>query len=1381
MGLVAFLGKPPHIQINFAVEPGEEGDRVARFNFWNSPSTAQWFKDHGYILYQRFDYSTYTYPIFPSECDFNNAGHPYAYYDTKHDGPGSQPLEAYESRGKIAYAQDSLNRHVVIKIVPLESHECHILRFLHQQTLETLKDNCIIPVLDMLPIEGFCFVVMPRWGPSPDGLCIENIPQVVRFIHSLLKGLAYLHEHNIVHGDIAMKNVMANHFTAQILSCSDTRRYLCSQQRILYAIIDFDCSIMLPLEADRNNFRLPYYKSWGTFHLIKDTDAGEFDFNPFIFDVGVMGSLLCIQFQHLSRKLPILAPLLDRMTTWELDRRFTASEALHFYEDRLSEVTDDQMKLLVEQEHNRKLYDEYDRWEGLSPDFLDKWAEYRTPPLPWHMRCMRRLYEAEISPPYAIIRPIVAMPPHNSTQPPHIQINFSIEQGEEDDSISRLDFWNSPSTAQWFNYHGYTPYQRVGDSSFIYPTFPSECDFNNAGHPYAYYDTKLGGPGLQPLRTYESRLIFRKGKIAYAQDSLNRHVVIKIVPLESHEYRILRFLHQQRPETLKENCIIPVLDMLPIEGFCFVVMPRWGRSIDMPYMENIQQVVAIMHSMLKGLAYLHEHNIVHGDIALRNVVANHFTAEILLYSDTRRYLRSQQRLLYAIIDFDWSIMLPSEADRNNFRLPYYKSWGTFHLIKDTDAGEFDFNPFIFDVGVMGSLLCMEYQHMSQRLPMLAPLLDRMTTWELDRRFTASEALHFFEDRLSEVTDEQLQLGIYEERDKTQILYDKYDRWEGLSPDFLDKWAAYRTPPLPWHMRCMRRLYEAEISPPYAVIRPIVAMPLHNSTKPPHIKINFSLDQGEEDDNIARLDFWNSPSTSQWFNYHGYTLYQRVSKSSTIYPTYPPECDFNNAGHPYAYYDTNLGGPGLQPLRTYESRVSPHLRSVSCDTRRYLRSQQRILYAIIDFDCSTMLPSEADRNNFRLPYYKSWGTFRLIKDTDAGEFDFNPFIFDVGVMGSLLCMEYQHMSQRLPMLAPLLDRMTTWELDRRFTAPEALHFFKDHLSEVTDEQLQLCIYEERDKTQILYDKYDRWEGLSSDFLDKWAAYRTPPLPWHMRCMRRLYEAEISTKMGAISKMDLVYGTAYATIVAAFVADANAGLPGLHPGSRGVSQPIEEIGPGFRLAFKPRAGDLIGGSVHSTRAWTFQERLFAKRNLTFIGGQIVFGCRKAPEWREDQIFEDQHRKTHGVVGSRNKDPNDIREFEGLIQSYPGFALTFREDIYNAFAGLTRYFKTELKATLCHGTPDKYFDWFLIWGPLDAQIRQPDAPSWSWSGWSGSPFPRIWDWYDRSISRIRAAQRKRSWVIWYQRRAHDSEDCIRTWTPKADVASPSRAPRNFYGGHV
>jgi hypothetical protein len=76
----------------------------------------------------------------------------------------------------------------------------------------------------------------------------------------------------------------------------------------------------------------------------------------------------------------------------------------------------------------------------------------------------------------------------------------------------------------------------------------------------------------------------------------------------------------------------------------------------------------------------------------------------------------------------------------------------------------------------------------------------------------------------------------------------------------------------------------------------------------------------------------------------------------------------------------------------------------------------------------------------------------------------------------------------------------------------------------------------------------------------------------------------SKKDAISKMDLVYGAAYLTIVAATGTDANAGLPGLRPGTRGITQPVEEIAPGFRLAFKTRSEDYIRSSVYHTRGWT-----------------------------------------------------------------------------------------------------------------------------------------------------------------------------------------------------
>ena len=93
------------------------------------------------------------------------------------------------------------------------------------------------------------------------------------------------------------------------------------------------------------------------------------------------------------------------------------------------------------------------------------------------------------------------------------------------------------------------------------------------------------------------------------------------------------------------------------------------------------------------------------------MLVNHFSDDITLSVNlVREELRSEGRLIYAMFDFNASIMLPPIAKKEDFRLPYYESWvGSYAFPCDTHQGEFDYNPFVFDVGVLGLVLSRVFQ------------------------------------------------------------------------------------------------------------------------------------------------------------------------------------------------------------------------------------------------------------------------------------------------------------------------------------------------------------------------------------------------------------------------------------------------------------------------------------------------------------------------------------------------------------------------------------------------------------------------------------------------------------------------------------------------
>ena len=88
-----------------------------------------------------------------------------------------------------------------------------------------------------------------------------------------------------------------------------------------------------------------------------------------------------------------------------------------------------------------------------------------------------------------------------------------------------------------------------------------------------------------------------------------------------------------------------------------------------------------------------------------------------------------------------------------------------------------------------------------------------------------------------------------------------------------------------------------------------------------------------------------------------------------------------------------------------------------------------------------------------------------------------------------------------MFAPLMDRMITRDLSRRFTAPEALEFLERFASELTEEQLQLPGPFQVQRG-ISYEQFDRWKGFPEEFIKNWGHFREPKLSFQIWLLRKL---------------------------------------------------------------------------------------------------------------------------------------------------------------------------------------------------------------------------------------------------------------------------------------
>lgn len=232
------------------------------------------------------------------------------------------------------------------------------------------------------------------------------------------------------------------------------------------------------------------------------------------------------------------------------------------------------------------------------------------------------------------------------------------------------------------------------------------------------------------------------------------------------------------------------------------------------------------------------------------------------------------------------------------------------------------------------------------------------------------------------------------------------------------------------------------------------------------------------------------------------------------------------------------------------------------------------------------------------------------------------------------------------------------------------------------------------------------------------------------------------------MGRIYGNSTVNICAAAGNGSHHGIPGTRLTHRGAVQSLVSLS-GMTLSLVKHAESLIQSSKWSTRAWTFQERVLARRSLIFTEDCVFFQCHQAT-WLEDIHSESSLTiRTVDTEGSpfESLETSPVHTFLHYVQQYSGRELRFESDRLVAFAGLSSLLSPRLRARFLYGLPHSYFDFALLWnckdvGTGDSSFRQ--FPTWSWCGWNGavewcsmvrSPLRNLHEWLTRH-----------TWVIWY-----------------------------------
>ncbi|KAJ6602693.1 kinase-like domain-containing protein [Mycena vulgaris] len=274
-----------------------------------------------------------------------------------------------------------------------------------------------------------------------------------------------------------------------------------------------------------------------------------------------------------------------------------------------------------------------------------------------------------------------------------------------------------------------------------------------------------------PRQEYEDNLSLELNYLVLDATRIRdgKKVALKRVPSQGPELAIIKHLAGASGRSDSRNRTIPLLDVIPLPDtpWSFIVMP-YCREFDYPPFHCGNEFVDAMSRFLEGLQFMHDHNIVHFDIAPQNMVMDEsrvipkgshlcndrtHTGFFGFFSWENRCTVSPVDYYY--IDFGLSMYFPDGKDT----ALYQGTLRTFLTIPELSETT-PYNPFkvdIFQLGLTMRKLIDAYPDLED----FRPVADNMTATNPNDRPTPADALQHLRNIAVAMSPTKLSVQIWE--------------------------------------------------------------------------------------------------------------------------------------------------------------------------------------------------------------------------------------------------------------------------------------------------------------------------------------------------------------------------------------------------------------------------------------------------------------------------------------------------------------------------------------------------------------------------------------------------------------------------------------------